>query len=239
MDIERFKRRDDITSRPTRPPLPRSNLPLSTPRPAAPQDNVPRQPEQQMPVSIRSVNQTPVPVQHVERSTPTKSNHPKKFIWIVLAGVVIAIVLAGGYLWHKDHHKAAPDAIGSSTQSQADSLTPNYTVVEPKNDVKLPIGTFSKALETYGFFDTLDGTQIQVTEQPQMKKYTSIQSEVSSLAKTVNATTPFSTTDGTSYLMSEPGIQTVLSPVSGLLITIVSTTPHSISDWATYVNSLQ
>lgn len=82
---------------------------------------------------------------------------------------------------------------------------------------------------------------MQVTEQPQMKKYSTLQDEVNDIAKMSGATTTFQTVGGTSYLKTDPSAsdQVVFAPVNGLLITTVSVDSHTVDSWTGYVNSLK
>jgi hypothetical protein len=116
--------------------------------------------------------------------------------------------------------------------------SPNFATVS--SSTAGSTGTFDKYQETYAFTDSLDMQKIQVTEQLQKKKYSTIQDEVNSVASSSNATSSFTTLNGYAFLKTYPNssIQIVFAPVDGLLITVVSSTSHSLSSWTSYINSL-
>jgi hypothetical protein len=175
-------------------------------------------------------------------STYLKTRTSKKKYLLVVSLVICVVLLAGltillmGYF---NKTKAGNSATTAHAKTVIDLNNPNYTIVaSPTSGNK---GTFSKALETYAFFDTLDGKKIQVTEQPQMKKYSTIQAEVNDLANTAGATTHFQTSGSISYLKTDltSGYQIVFAPVNGLLITVISVDTHSIGSWTSYISSLK
>ncbi|QQS70950.1 hypothetical protein IPP92_01465 [Candidatus Saccharibacteria bacterium] len=92
----------------------------------------------------------------------------------------------------------------------------------------------------FAYADTLDGSQIIISQQPLPDSFQSDpEGHIAELAKDYNASEKISTTNTTVYIGdSIKGPQSVIFTKSKLLILIKSSVKHSNDSWIRYINSL-
>lgn len=199
---------------------------------------------QQLPQAVDKFDHMEQPKVQPYYDIANKKTSKKNYIFISAAFVTLLVLLFCGFLIWENHQSS-----NNTSKNKTYGVNSRYVLITNQANfqtVKSPTENVSKALfnpnlETYAFSDIAGGQKIYVTEQPQSKKFPTIQSETDSTAQLIGANVNFKTNNGTAYIKSDPGTgaQIVVAPVNNLLITLTSNLPLSTPAWTAYLNSLK
>jgi hypothetical protein len=168
-------------------------------------------------------------------------------IWTA-AGASTLVVLTGGfYLTRHFIFKTRPLSVAGGSASLAGKLTsPTFVPVAPKNHLELAEGksqatAFDGKRDSYSYTDTIENVPLTVSEQPIPANFSSAQQAISSIARSMNATSTLKTHGTVAYEAknSKTSTQTIIFTMDNLLIFMQSNFQHDDGSWENYINSLQ
>lgn len=168
--------------------------------------------------------------------------------------VVIAVGIILSAIWLLVHRPYA--ALPQPTTQQANEAkkeasnnaytTPQFPTVLPADKSIDSLGGWTRVSPAtsdpvFAYKDTLDGTEVIVSQQPLPKGFEQdTDTKVEELATSFNATEHLPFAGGTAYIgNSTKGPQTIIATKNGLLILIKSPLKHSNDAWTAYLASLR
>ncbi len=165
----------------------------------------------------------------------------------VVAGVLVIGVASQQLFFRPSAQQAAAVKAGSSSVGAAVTASaPSFIPVIPKDKPLLASphngqAAYDGTRDTYSYPDTVQGTEVTVSEQTLPDKYGSAQEAVSTIAKQLKATQPLTVGSFTAYIKndSQSHGQIVVYASKGVLIFVQSAFTHNTDSWTSYLNSLQ
>jgi hypothetical protein len=152
--------------------------------------------------------------------------------WSIVISLIGAAILIGGTVWF----------LASRAEPTDNSITTEvgYTTILPAGSSIEQLGGWKRvsppeAEPVYAYNDTIDGTAVNVSQQPAPATLV-----ITELAKQYNATTEVDANGTPIYIgTSSRGPQSVLFTKQGLLVLIKSQANINDASWASYVSSLR
>lgn len=164
---------------------------------------------------------------------------------IISAILIIGIILVLGWSSQQKNEIIQPRTESTTSTKKPGDEAPRFTTVLPAGKSIADLGGWTRvspdsADPVFAYADTLDGSQIIISQQPLPDSFQSDpEGHIAELAKDYNASEKISTTNTTVYIGdSIKGPQSVIFTKSKLLILIKSSVKHSNDSWIRYINSL-